>query len=376
MSNEKTVIIGSNNKPFHLGKESLKNVAARVGFGAAGIAGGVGISSLFMGMAPNAPDAHAEMPVGKPDVIAEPKEITSVTDEMSFGDAFSAAREEAGGPNGYFVWHGKVFETIYKEEMDKLSPEEKHTMYVRVMEKYNETESGEAENNTVSNQQITSPVIVLHDEAPVASHVSDDMSFKDAFAVAREEVGPGGVFEWNGKTYNTYTSEESNAMTSEQKQEFMASAGNTEPEGHNISANEVDIVKIDGGDSTIPTAIKESESVVNSSSESETADGQMLEEQWIDDGTGNKIHVAHFLVNGEHIVKVDQDGDGKFDLTMTPNEDGSVHLVTADGQEANLSQEDMMQFQAQLGEGEIPFTEDNVSVETDPNSYLTNTEDY
>lgn len=377
MSNEKTVIIGSNKKPLHLSKEALQKIATRAGFGIAGIAGGVGISTLFMGMAPNDPEIHIGKTYEKPDVGIEAKEITSINDDMSFGEAFKTARHEAGGPNGYFVWHGKVFETIYKEEMDKLSPEEKQTMYTGVMEKYTESNHATTENSTTAHHPINNPVIVLHDEAPTASHVSDDMSFKDAFAVAREEVGPGGVFVWHGKSYNTYTTEETNAMTAEQKNDFIASVGNTEMEDHTISTNDVDIVKIDGGNSTVPTTTNESETTTNADREAIQTGEQMLEDQWVDDGTGNKIHMVHFLANGEHIVKVDQDGDGNFDLTMKPNEDGSVHMVTADGQEANLSQEDMMQFQQQVGEtNNNNFTDDNINLETDHNAHLSNMEDY
>ena len=53
------------------------------------------------------------------------------------------------------------------------------------------------------------PAMNLSDgEIPVASSVSDEMSFSEAFAAAREEVGPGGVFEWNGNVYNTYYADE------------------------------------------------------------------------------------------------------------------------------------------------------------------------
>lgn len=44
------------------------------------------------------------------------------------------------------------------------------------------------------------------DTAPHVSEgtVTDDMSFSEAFAAAREELGPGGVFEWNGQLYGTF----------------------------------------------------------------------------------------------------------------------------------------------------------------------------
>jgi len=46
--------------------------------------------------------------------------------------------------------------------------------------------------------------------APVAGPglVDDDMSFSEAFASAREEMGAGGVFAWHGQYYNTFYAEE------------------------------------------------------------------------------------------------------------------------------------------------------------------------
>lgn len=48
--------------------------------------------------------------------------------------------------------------------------------------------------------------------APMASAgtVTNDMSFTEAFAAAREELGPGGVFAWQGQYYNTFYAEELN----------------------------------------------------------------------------------------------------------------------------------------------------------------------
>ena len=54
---------------------------------------------------------------------------------------------------------------------------------------------------------------------PIAE-VSDDMSFGEAFAAAREQVGAGGVFEWRGNVYNTYSEEEWGAMSPEDRAEF------------------------------------------------------------------------------------------------------------------------------------------------------------
>ena len=59
--------------------------------------------------------------------------------------------------------------------------------------------------------------------------VSDDQSFGEAFEQARAEVGPGGVFIWHGGIYNTYTVEEWNTMTPQQKYDF---AHQVNPEYH------------------------------------------------------------------------------------------------------------------------------------------------
>lgn len=54
----------------------------------------------------------------------------------------------------------------------------------------------------------------------IATGVSDDMSFSEAFATARAEVGPGGAFEWHGTIYGTYYADEWNNMSAEEKDAF------------------------------------------------------------------------------------------------------------------------------------------------------------
>ncbi|MCR5158566.1 MAG: hypothetical protein K6D37_05500 [Prevotella sp.] len=56
--------------------------------------------------------------------------------------------------------------------------------------------------------------------------VDQGQSFSEAFAAARAEVGPGGVFLWHGGLYGTYTADEWQAMSDAQKDEF---AHNVQP---------------------------------------------------------------------------------------------------------------------------------------------------
>lgn len=56
----------------------------------------------------------------------------------------------------------------------------------------------------------------------IASGVSDDMSFSEAFEAARSELGPGGAFEWHGNVYSTYTAEEWDNMAEDEKDDYFS----------------------------------------------------------------------------------------------------------------------------------------------------------
>lgn len=48
-----------------------------------------------------------------------------ITDNMSFGEAFAAARA-AQGPGGAFTWHGQVYGTYYQHEWNAMTPAQQH----------------------------------------------------------------------------------------------------------------------------------------------------------------------------------------------------------------------------------------------------------
>ncbi len=69
-------------------------------------------------------------------------------------------------------------------------------------------------------QENHTETVIVHCEAPFAENIDNSMSFPQAFRTAREEVGPGGFFEWNGHTYNTYTAEEWENLGEEGRADF------------------------------------------------------------------------------------------------------------------------------------------------------------
>lgn len=59
----------------------------------------------------------------------------------------------------------------------------------------------------------------------IAGQVEEQMTFGQAYAAARQETGPGGIFSWHGQVYNTYTVEEWQGLSLGQRQEFLSDVG-------------------------------------------------------------------------------------------------------------------------------------------------------
>lgn len=71
----------------------------------------------------------------------------------------------------------------------------------------------------------------------VATSVDDSMSFSEAFAAARREVGAGGLFVWHGQTYGTYYKEEWDAMSEADKEEYWADVNHTTSHLNHLSGH-------------------------------------------------------------------------------------------------------------------------------------------
>ena len=115
-------------------------------------------------------------------------------------------------------------------------------------------EDNEVDDQSISNDDLDIPVMVINaDDADdlfvnrnqVAdngdndldvemAYVDDELSFSDAFAEARGQVGPGGVFEWRGGVFNTYYVEEWDALSGEERDIFAQKVSVT------IGADEMD----------------------------------------------------------------------------------------------------------------------------------------
>lgn len=161
---------------------------------------------------------------------------------------------------------------------------------------------------------IVEPASMDLEPLPVAE-VSDDMSFGEAYASAREQVGPGGVFEWRGSIYNTYNAEEWEAMSPEDRAEFADRFNLTHIEVDTISEAESDLTE---GYASVHEQNIENEEVVGE------VDIQVEEVGVVVMEDGSEVVMATGQVGGHTAVMADTDNDGVIDAMAVDVNDNNV----------------------------------------------------
>ena len=172
-------------------------------------------------------------------------------------------------------------------------------------------ENGENEEGTGNEaSENAEPTSSLSDGmVPVAESVHDDMSFGEAFAAARAEVGPGGVFVWNGNAYSTYTAEEWGSMSAEQREEYSSHV-------HvDTSSNEdLQVGTQQSQQQNVETVGGETPEIEVTPGEPEDEGVEILGVVY-DDASG--MTVGMMSVNNQEVSVVDIDSDGTFDIMST-----------------------------------------------------------
>ena len=158
------------------------------------------------------------------------------TADMSFNEAFAAARAEVGS-NGVFEWRGGYYGTYLSNEWSEM-PEE----FKQEFGNHNWAEEFKNGNDVVAfGVEDVDMGIEIDGESISLAHVdTTDMSFNEAFAAARAEVGSNGVFEWRGGYYGTYYGDEWSEKSDEFKQAFGNHNWASEFEAESIAVAEVE----------------------------------------------------------------------------------------------------------------------------------------
>ena len=266
--------------------------------GAAGIM--MGIAGAVVGTE-GAEAAETGMNVANPTPDAAGVPVAaSVNDEMSFGEAFAAARAEVGA-GGIFEWRGNLYNTYYVEEWEAMTPEEREEFYEDAVHPSAEEQPVDVVDAPETPETPESPVATDATVVPVATAVNDDMSFNEAFAAARAEVGTGGIFEWHGNTYNTYYAEEWEAMSPAEREGFFAAVA--------------------GGNAAPVATVQNVEVVDEGSSDNDVRVIGVYEGQI----EGHDVYVGAMEIAGDEVMLVDVDHDGVFDIAISDiNSDGEI----------------------------------------------------
>ena len=76
------------------------------------------------------------------------------------------------------------------------------------------------------------------------ANIEPGLTFEEAFADARAQVGPGGIFYWHGAIFSTYTEDEWNAMTEDEQARFALQV-QPEVDADHVDANQIAAVDTD-----------------------------------------------------------------------------------------------------------------------------------
>ena len=175
-------------------------------------------------------------------------------------------------------------------------------------------------------------------EVQVAGGVNDGMSFTEAFNAARDEVGSGGVFEWHGNIYSTFTEDEWNGMSLAEREEYGSHFnwnGNGGNAGQEVAASAepvdddtVEVSVADGQtDSAEPDYIAGDGSTQGEAEAVAVADDDVTADDEVqilgvehDGQTG--MTYAHITFDDHDAVLVDINNDNTFDvLAVDANDD-------------------------------------------------------
>ena len=226
-------------------------------------------------------------------------------------------------------------------------------------------------------------------EVPVATSVNDDMSFSEAFNAARTEVGAGGVFEWHGNIYSTYTEDEWNGMTAEQRDEYGShfswhsdASHDTANSSHSTTTSEeVEVVAANGNQEQASQSHETNSNEVEVADVTPAGNNGTAEEVAVVDAepevevlgvvhdAESGANIAGMNVDGQEVVLIDVDGDLTFDVMGTDaNGDQQLsqnEIVDISGQ--NITVNDLGGFSNSDGSmyasnnNEIDYTNDAAS---------------
>lgn len=153
------------------------------------------------------------------------------------------------------------------------------------------------------------------------AEVDQSLSFGEAFAAARAEVGPGGVFEWHGGVYGTYTADEWNSMSTAEHNQFAHLSqpviNEVASHHHHHTYDHVDVVHTN-------THVVQPGDIA-------PEDDVVVHDDWETDDDVEIVGIDDSLdgTDGNDVFVVDTDGG--IDVEPIGGDDGDIALLSDDG---------------------------------------------
>jgi len=220
-------------------------------------------------------------------------------------------------------------------------------------------QTGEAGAEHVGTETLT--VEVDMPIASVSNSNSESMSFNQAFAAAREELGPGGVFVFEGDIYHTYSASEWNNMSEADRLEFSGS----------ISIQNADVTEAPASEDVFIDNGVEPNSDLNPSQETETENVESEEMEIIgydldNDGVAD-MYVFDLDENGVADVLIDSDVDGVYDvIAMNVDFESDADISEYETYDVEIYPEDLVDIPVVTVDRESPeMASENVNVNDD-----------
>jgi hypothetical protein len=180
--------------------------------------------------------------------------------------------------------------------------------------------------------------VMIELDTPVAENASGALSFNQAFANARAELGPGGLFVWEGDLYHTYTASEWNNMSEAERLDFTSSVSVQNPTASPASAAE----PVAPVENNSPDA--EPEVIGEPQTSNENAGNEELEIVGYDldnDGVAD-LYVFDLDENGAPDVLIDASGDGVYDqIIMNVDFESDAPMEEYDTLDVEIYPEDL-----------------------------------
>jgi hypothetical protein len=179
------------------------------------------------------------------------------------------------------------------------------------------------------------------EEIPHANSVTDSMSFNEAFAAARHEVGAGGVFQWHGGVYGTYYRDEWNSFSPEYRNAF-SNYPYVQNDSHANTTPEVqDTTSVPLTDENTET-VAEEHSSSPSHSDVPVGDVELLSDVQYMVVDGRTVAVVPGVIDGIEVLMVDADNNADFDVILVDN--GTEQPDVYDISGAGFTQSNVHQF--------------------------------